>query len=153
MKTQTIPTDENPKSKTPFFIQCSGGQQLEAMITLVPSAGLDEHELDAHALVDSGCTGSCIDSRFVSRYHIPTKRYPNPLKVFNADGSDNEGGLITDYVEIEMVIRCHRETIRLAVTNLATSNVFLGYDWLERHNPEIDWKAGTLEFTRCPETC
>jgi len=32
-------------------------------------------------------------------------------------------------------------------------NVFLGYDWLEKHNPEIDWKKRKINFTRCPMDC
>ena len=52
-----------------------------------------------------------------------------------------------------MAIGGHQESIRLAVTTLASSNIFLGHDWLIRHNPEIDWKLGTMEFTRCPDTC
>jgi len=30
-------------------------------------------------------------------------------------------------------------------------NVFLGYDWLEKYNPEIGWKKKTINFTRCPK--
>ena len=133
-----------------MIIRSSAGRQLEALITLIPP---NSDGIDAHALIDSGCTGSCIDSRFVNRYGIPTKRYPNPLRVSNADGTDNEGGLITEYAEVQLVFDDHRETINLAVTTLSSSNVFLGHDWLTKHNPEIDWKAGAMTFTRCPETC
>lgn len=80
-------------------------------MTLLPSGSEDPLEIDAHALVDSGCTGSCIDSRFVTRYQLPTKRYIAPLKVSNADGSDNEGGLITEYVETDLIIGAHKESI------------------------------------------
>jgi len=31
--------------------------------------------------------------------------------------------------------------------------VILGMPWLERHNPEIDWKTGEVKMTRCPEEC
>ncbi|KAL5476985.1 hypothetical protein ACEPAI_3171 [Sanghuangporus weigelae] len=37
--------------------------------------------------------------------------------------------------------------------SLASSNIFLGHDWLQRHNPEIDWKIGKINFTRCPDEC
>ena len=76
-----------------------------------------------------------------------------PMRVLNADGTGNVGGLITDYLETEMIIRNHREKIRFTVTNLASSNIFLGHDWLERHNPDIDWKAGQITFNQCPEHC
>ena len=29
----------------------------------------------------------------------------------------------------------------------------MGMSWLERHNPEIDWKTGEVKMTRCPEEC
>ena len=79
-------TSEAPEE---VIIRKSGGRQLEAFVTLMPSHSEELPEIDAHALVDSGCTGSCIDSRFVIRYSIPTKRYIAPLKVSNADGSEN----------------------------------------------------------------
>ena len=140
-------TSEEPEE---VIIRGSGGRQLEAFVTLAPLE--QPEEIDAHALIDSGCTGSCIDSRFVSRYHIPTKRYIAPLKVSNADGSENEGGLITEYVETELIIGSHKESIRLSVTQLSSSNIFLGYDWLSKHNPEIDWEKGTIDLNRCPDS-
>ncbi|THH01892.1 hypothetical protein EW145_g6835 [Phellinidium pouzarii] len=128
-------------------------KELEVLLTLVSEKETGKEEIDAHALIDSGCTGSCIDAHFVLRYHIPTKQYPNPLKVFNADGSDNNGGLITEYAELGMIIDCHHKNVTFAVTTLASSNVFLSHDWLTKHNPEIDWKVGAIHFTQCPETC
>ena len=32
-------------------------------------------------------------------------------------------------------------------------DMFLGYDWLVKHNPEIDWNKGVMKFTRCPRLC
>ncbi len=31
--------------------------------------------------------------------------------------------------------------------------MFLGHDWLVKHNPKVNWKNGTIRFTRCPESC
>ena len=30
--------------------------------------------------------------------------------------------------------------------------MFLGYNWLVKHNPEVDWNKRTIKFTRCPRT-
>ena len=30
---------------------------------------------------------------------------------------------------------------------------FLGYDWLVKHNPEVNWKNSTIQFTRCLGQC
>ena len=47
----------------------------------------------------------------------------------------------------------HTEQINAVVSGIMETDVFLGYDWLEKHNPEIDWKKGTINFTRCPKDC
>jgi len=31
--------------------------------------------------------------------------------------------------------------------------VILGIPWLACHNPEIDWKTGEVQITRCPDEC
>ena len=61
--------------------------------------------------------------------------------------------MIKEYVACELYIGGHHEQIKLVVTNLASSNIFLGYDWLKRHNPKIDWQAGMIRFDRCREQC
>ena len=30
--------------------------------------------------------------------------------------------------------------------------MFLRYDWLVKHNPEVNWNMGKIQFTRCPKT-
>jgi len=37
--------------------------------------------------------------------------------------------------------------------NLGKAHVFISYDWLEKHNPEIEWQKAKIKFTRCPESC
>ena len=32
-------------------------------------------------------------------------------------------------------------------------DMFLEHDWLVKHNPEVNWKNGTIKFMRCPESC
>ena len=31
--------------------------------------------------------------------------------------------------------------------------MFLGHDWLVKHNSEVNWKNGTIRFTICPGQC
>src|SRR3954466_9123568 len=52
-----------------------------------------------------------------------------------------------------MIIKEHVELISFRVTQLGKDKVFLGYDWLSTHNPTIDWKTETLEFSQCPKIC
>ena len=39
------------------------------------------------------------------------------------------------------------------VTNLGKNSLILGYTWLQKHNPAIDWQTGVIKFTHCPRSC
>ena len=54
---------------------------------------------------------------------------------------------------LEVEINGHKETLEAAVTDLDGMDMFLGHDWLVKHNPEVNWKNGTIKFTRCPGNC
>ena len=54
---------------------------------------------------------------------------------------------------MKLSVKEHSEIICLTVTTLVSSNIFLGYDWLTKHNPEIDWGQGTVSFTKCSDSC
>ncbi len=82
------------------------------------------------ALVDSGCTSSAINRAFVKKHNIPTHATAVPIPVYNANGTCNQGGSITQYAKIRLVIGDHAERIDLAITELGDRQIFLGHDWL-----------------------
>jgi len=47
----------------------------------------------------------------------------------------------------------HVERTEIDVIGGQKWGVILGMPWLERHNPEIDWKTGEVKMTRCLEEC
>ncbi len=61
------------------------------------------------ALVDSGCTSSAINRAFVKKHNIPTHATAAPIQVYNADGTCNQGGSITHYAEIQLIVGDHAE--------------------------------------------
>ncbi|SJL11766.1 uncharacterized protein ARMOST_15175 [Armillaria ostoyae] len=101
------------------------------------------------ALVDSGCTSSAINRAFVRTHQLDTVKTAVPIIVYNADGTRNQAGDITEYVEMHMAIGDHVKRIDLAVTDLGPKDLYLGHDWLKRHNPVINWATGTVIFGRC----
>ena len=107
--------------------------------------------LKVKALVDSRCTHTGIDEQLVKDKRIQTKKIDFSFEVFNADGTKN--GEVTKVVPLEVEINRHKETLEVAVTDLDGTNMFLGHDWLVKHNPEVNWKNGTIKFTRCPGNC
>ena len=113
----------------------------------------DQQNYPFTALIDSGCTITTIDQGFVKQHNIPTKTLDEPLCSFLGDGSEPHAGLITKYVEIQMWIGQHSEIIQLVVMDLAKMDIFLGYDWLDKHNLEINWNEHTISFTQCLSPC
>ena len=77
----------------------------------------------------------------------------HPIPVYNADGMQNIGGSLKEWVRITIKIGTHEEEIDFGVSDLGKTNVFLGYDWLKTHNPEIDWVNNKIHFTQCPPRC
>ena len=47
----------------------------------------------------------------------------------------------------------HREKVTAEVTDLGKNQVILGYTWLKKHNPDIDWTNGEVKMTCCPHSC
>ena len=133
------------------YIRGTKGYQLDLPVVLTTLDGVTQ--VRAKALIDSGCTGSCIDEEFARKQNLPRYRLPLPIPVYNADGTHNEAGSITECVKVRMTVRDHEEAIELAVTKLGGSDVFIGHDWLKLHNPHIDWQEGTVVFDRCPDIC
>ena len=46
-----------------------------------------------------------------------------------------------------------KEQLEAVVTDLNGISMFLGYDWLVKHNPEVNQKNRTIWFTRCLGSC
>ncbi len=116
-------------------------------IVLNPVAGTKT--LSTKGLLDSGCMSSAINRSFVEKHDLPTRKINVPIPVYNTDGTHNAGGDITEYVEIRMTIKGHAERIDLAITNLGKKDIYLGHDWLKRHNPSVNWKMQSILFGRC----
>lgn len=85
--------------------------------------------------------------------HLETRKLSQPIPVLNVDGSPNEAGAITEVIDIILRYRNHYERTLLAITSLGKQNLILGHTWLYKHNPEIDFRAGTVKMTRCPLRC
>jgi len=73
------------------------------------------------------------------------------FEVFNIDRTKNRE--ITKVAHLEIKINRHKEILEVAVTDLNGIDMFLGHDWLVKHNPEVNWKNSTIKFTRCSRSC
>ena len=92
--------------------------------------------LKVKALVDSGCTHTGIDEQLVKEKRIQIKKINFSFEVFNADGIKN--GEVTKVAPLEVEINGHKKTLEAVVTDLDGTDMFLGHNWLVKHNPEVN---------------
>jgi len=108
-------------------------------------------KLKVKTLVDSRCTHTEIDKQLVKDKRIQMKPIDFSFEVFNADRTKN--GEVTSVAPLEIKINGHKEQLEAAVMDLNRMDMFLGHDWLVKHNPKVNWKNSTIRFTRCPGNC
>ena len=93
-------------------------------------------KLKVKALVDFRYTHTGIDKQLVKDKRIQTKLINFSFEVFNANGTKNRE--VTKVVPLEVEINGHKKTLEAAVMNLDRTDIFLGHDWLAKHNLEVN---------------
>jgi len=63
------------------------------------------------ALIDLGCTSSCISRKFIQENGINTQKLLFPITCYIANGTINKSGSITDVVNMNMMIGDHIKRI------------------------------------------
>ena len=77
-----------------------------------------------------------IDEQLVKNKKIQIKLINFSFEVYNAYVTKN--GEVTRIVLLEIEINRYKEHFKAAVTNLNSMNIFLGYNWLVKHNIEVN---------------
>ncbi len=75
------------------------------------------------------------------------------IPVYNVDGSANQNGAISEVAELLLRYNGHSERALFCVTGLGKQNLILRHTWLKDHNPEVDWRTGKVEMSRCSPRC
>src|SRR5262249_32286586 len=126
-----------------------GEQELRLRVWLQDTA--TGRRLEVDALIDCGASGIFADKHFVNEHKLTTHLLDAPVTVRNADGTENQGGPIVQYIDILMEAPAHMERIKFEILRLDGScPIILGLPWLRAHNPIIDWGLGTVVFDKCP---
>ena len=106
------------------------------------ATGTDKKIVETTALIDSRAGGQFIDQNFAKNFKV--KKLEKPLKAYNVDGTENKQGTIKNYMDLKFKIRTKMFTEQLMVTGLGKQKVILGFTWLNKHNPDINWKTGRI---------
>ena len=103
------------------------------------------------ALVNSRCTYTRINKQLVKDKRIKTRPINFSFEVFNVNGTKN--GEVTKVASLEIKINRYKEQLEAVVTDLNRIDMFLGHNWLVKHNLKVNWRNEIIKFTRCPENC
>jgi len=106
-------------------------------------------KVQTKALVDLEATMNFINSVVVENNNLVTYKLANLYHIINADGTPNKVGQITKYIQAYVEIELYKTIQYLFVTNLGNKKMMIGYSYLYKHNPNINWQKGQWEFTRC----
>jgi len=105
-----------------------------------------EIEIVDEGFLDCGATGKFIDQNYARSKGLVMEKLDEPIKVYNVDGTPNKRGTIRRYVDLNIEIHGKTCKERLLVTGLGRQKIILGFPWLRKTNPIIDWQKGTLEW-------
>src|SRR5260370_29041838 len=98
------------------------------------------------ALLDSGSSHCFVDKVFAKKNKLALSKLPSiiPLQLF--DGSAQNS--ISPKTNISLTFStCETHQTEFYITKLDKGySVILGYDWLVRHNPSIDWAETKVVF-------
>lgn len=64
------------------------------------------------------------------------------FEIFNAN--ETKSGEVIKYMLLELEINRHMEKINVAVIDLNDTDIFLEYNWLVKHNLEVNWDKETI---------
>ena len=100
---------------------------------------------EREVLIDSGATDNFISPQLLKRLEISTLPVKLPIRIWNVDGTHNQGGAITHYTDLEVRTGEQKKTLRFLITNLGRDEVILGYPWFTAFEPKFHWQDTTLD--------
>ena len=113
----------------------------------------EEEGVVIEASLNSGATELVMSKEFARKHMFKRTKLERPIYVRNVDGILNYAGPIKDTVEVEIFFKEHKERILIDVIGEQMWSIILDMTWLACHNPEIDWKIGEVQITRCLDEC
>ena len=105
-----------------------------------------KENVETLGLINSGAGGEFIDQNFAKKAGFKLQKLEEPLLALNVDGTKNKKGRIAFFVETELTVNQQTTKTKLLVMGLGKQKKNLGFPWLKKHNPIIDWVTGRFAW-------
>jgi hypothetical protein len=96
------------------------------------------------ALVDSGATKNFIDPKVIEQLQFPIQKLEQPRIIYNINDTSNKAGSITHKCPIKLQFKDKIKTVDFFVTDLGQDHIVLGFPFLKKFNPKINWETGVI---------
>ena len=100
---------------------------------------------EANALIDSGATENFIDHKTIIKLQLGTRKLQKLRTVYNVNRTLNCNRTITQSCKLFVKQGNKRVQQQFFITNLGKNELILGYPWLCKFNPDIDWKLAIIK--------
>jgi Reverse transcriptase (RNA-dependent DNA polymerase) len=115
---------------------------IDAIITIPEKNEL----IKTQPLVNSGAGGTFMDQNYAQKQGFNLTKLEYLIMARNVDETENKQGTIWYYMDLDLHVNSKTHMERFLITGLGNQKVILGLPWLWKHNPEINWKEGTLHW-------
>jgi hypothetical protein len=102
--------------------------------------------IETQPLVDSGAGGIFMDQNYTWKQGLSLTKLKYLIMAQNVDGTENKQGTIQYYMDLDLHVNGKTHTEQFLITGLGNQKVILRLPWLQKHNPEINWKEGTSHW-------
>ena len=102
----------------------------------------------AHTLIDSNAQSSLISKSFSFFNHFPETPLKKPIPIHSIDGKPLSNGFISHTVLTNCCIQEHTKYKTCGIVEM-NCDLVLSIDWLQQHNPSIDWESNGISFSCC----
>jgi len=126
-----------------------------SIITVMVKIGLkqegDEEGILVEMLLNSRATGLVISEEFSRKHKFRRTKLERVIYMKNIDGMLNYAGPIMNTVEMELLFKRYKERTLIDMIGGQSWDIILEMPWLVYYNPEIDWRTGEVQMTRCSD--
>jgi len=120
-------------------------KELRVPVTFVTTKGM----LTISALVDSGATVNAMAPLLARRLGLEVQQYALPKLMVNADRTWSQNGAAREYTKLSVTANNHYTEMEFTLIDSAV-DLLLGFPWLAHFEPQINWKAATLDSKYWP---